>query len=169
MDKQDKRSPLRRKLDNFWSGLFLTPEGKPKSAMLLYSFCLCLLFFAVYLTLYLVFIDIIEGWLGGAPRLNQIVQAIVPALLGTVVCCALSFIPMDKRLVPVAYLWLVLFAVAVLIAMAIMLAGDGESFKIFFALFAQTALPSLVFGVLLSELLYWRKRKKERDEEIKES
>ncbi len=41
---------LRDKLDRFWRILFLNEHGRPKSAMFLYSFCLSLLFFAVYAT-----------------------------------------------------------------------------------------------------------------------
>ena len=50
-----KRSKFDRKLDGFFRGLFFEENGKPKSASLLYSFLMAILFILVYGACYLLF------------------------------------------------------------------------------------------------------------------
>lgn len=159
----DTRTPLRRKIDHFWATLFLTPEGRPKSAMLLYAFCLCLVFILAYIAAYFVLVDVIEAWLGQtSPQWNKLLQWLVPGLLVTGVCSLLMLTPMDRRTVPVAYLWMAVLAAAAVVTMAILLSGDGgESFRIFWAIFAQLVLPGLLSGLIVTQTVFWVRKRKE--------
>lgn len=142
-------------MDRFWAKLFLTPGGKPKSALLLYSFCLSLLLFAVYCLSYYYLIDWIEYAIASsAPVIvTTLVQSIVPGLLGTLVCCLAWFIPVgDKRLLPYAYQWLCAYALFALIAMLALL--DWEEYRIFLYFFLTLVPVGLISGVFASQLLY---------------
>jgi hypothetical protein len=142
---------LRDKLDHFWRILFLNEQGRPKSAMFLYSFCLCLLFFAVYATAFFFLIDVLENaFATSSVLLRNILQSVLPGLLGSLVCCALFYAFPDKRLVPVAYLWLAAFALAALITMALL--TEKEEFRIFLYFFAMLVPSGLISGGLISFL-----------------
>lgn len=158
----DTSGTFRQKMDRFWTALFLTEDGRPKSALLLYSFCLCLLFFAVYAVLYWFLIDLLESLLAAWPvPLRNLFEGVLPGLAGTLVCCPLFFVFKNRRLVPAAYLWLALFAVASLITMLFL--TSGEEFRIFLYFFAMLVPSGLVSGCLVSCLLLRRyNRKKER-------
>ncbi len=150
---------LRDKLDRFWRILFLNEHGRPKSAMFLYSFCLSLLFFAVYATSYFFLIDVLESaFATSSVLMRNILQAVLPGLLGTVVCCALFYVFPDKRLVPVAYLWLAAFALAALLTMAFL--TEKEEFRIFLYFYAMLIPAGLLSGGLISFLQLRRYRQK---------
>jgi hypothetical protein len=150
---------LRDKLDRFWRILFLNEQGRPKSAMFLYSFCLSLLFFAIYAASYFFLIDVLESaFAASSVLMRNILQAVLPGLAGTLVCCALFYVFPDKRLVPVAYLWLAAFALAALITMACI--TEREEFRIFLYFFAMLIPAGLLSGGLISFLQFRRYRQK---------
>jgi hypothetical protein len=151
-------SKFRQKMDHFWRVLFLDEHGRPKSAMFMYSFCLSLLFFAFYAMSYGFLIDILEQALPNASVLmKNIAQSVLPGLAGSIVCCALFFVFPDRRLVPVAYLWLAAYAVIALITMAL-LTGKDE-FRIFLYFFAMIVPVGLISGGITSFLLFRRYNK----------
>lgn len=148
-------SKFRRKLDQFWRVLFLDEHGRPKSAAFLYSFCLSLLFFALYALSYGFLIDAIERAMPNASVLaRNIAQSVLPGLAASIVCCALFFVFPDRRLVPMAYLWLAAYAAAALITMAF-LAGKDE-YSIFLYFFAMLVPVGLISGGGTSLLLFRR-------------
>ena len=150
---------FRNKLDHFWRVLFLNEQGRPKSAMFLYSFCLSLLFFAIYTAAYFFLIDVLESAFAASSVLvRNLFQSVLPGLLGTVVCCALFYVFPDKRLVPVSYLWLAALALAALLTMAFI--TEKEEFRIFLYFFAMLVPSGLVSGGLISFLQFRRYRQK---------
>lgn len=150
---KSESSNLRTKLDRFWAALFLTPEGKPKSAVFLYSFCLSILFAAVYGILYFFLIDVLESAFAGSSTLvRNIFESVVPGLAGTAVCCPLWYVIKNRRIVPAAYLWLAVFAVAVLIAAALL--TNGETFRIFLYFYLMLVPTGLVSGSVLTLLMF---------------
>lgn len=163
MEKKTEPSGLRKKLDRFWSVLFLTPEGKPKSTTLLYSFCLNLLFTGVNIAAYLLLIDPIHNWLVLYPVWDMVAECLIPGLLATGLCSLLLLTRMDKRLVPIAYLWMLLFALASMIAMALLL-NNAEAFSNFFKVFAQFVFPALISGLIISQLVFWRRKRRESED-----
>lgn len=160
MAKDTQPSKFQRKIDHFLAGLFLTPEGKLKSALLLYSFCLSLLFTVVYIASYFFLIDVLEHALAAAPvAARNIAQALIPGLLGTLICCAAWFLPGDKRLLPYTYYWQCAYALFALIVMALMV--DAQEYSIFLYFFMTLALTGLISGVLVSQLLYRGRMRKQ--------
>ena len=156
-------SKFRQKQDQFWRVLFLDEHGRPKSAMFLYSFCLSLLFFAFYALSYSFLIDILERAMPNASVLmKNIAQSVLPGFAGSVVCCALFFVFPDRRLVPVAYLWLAVYAVIALITMAFLTAP--EEFRIFLYFFAMIVPVGLISGGITSLLLFLRHNKQKMKE-----
>jgi len=154
---------IRQKLDRFWSVLFLTEEGRPKSAAFLYSFCLSLLFFAVYAVSYGFLIDLLEKLLvNDSVLLRNIAQCVLPGLAGTIVCCAMFFLFKDRRLVPMAYLWLVFYAIFAFVTMFLLTAK--EEFRIFLYFFAMLVPVGLISGGVLSFLLFrWYRAREARE------
>ena len=153
-------TPLRKKIDRFWQVLFLDEHGRPKSAMFLYSFCLSLLFFVIYALSYGFLIDVIESSMPNASVLvKNIAQSVLPGLAGSIVCVALFFVFPDRRLVPVAYIWLFVYALIALITMAFLTAKD--EFLIFLYFFAMLVPTGLISGGVASLLLFLRSRGKQ--------
>lgn len=154
-----KDETLRSKLDRFWSVLFLDENGRPKSAIFLYSFCLSLLFFVVYALSYGFLIDVIETALADQTVLvRNVFQSVLPGLAATVVCCAMFFLFPDKRLVPAAYLWLATYALAAVVTMLFI--TEKEEFRIFLYFFAMLVPVGLISGGAISALLFRRSLKR---------
>ena len=142
-------------MDRIWAGLFLTPGGKPKSTLLLYSFCLSFVLIGIYGLSYFYLIDWIEYTLAdlASVGMRNFLQTTVPGLMGTLLCCLAWFIPVkDKRLLPYAFLWICAYALLVLITMLILL--EREYYTTFIYFFASLVPVGLISGVLASQLLY---------------
>lgn len=153
-------SKFRQKLDQFWRVLFLDERGRPKSAQFLYSFCLSLLLFVVYALSYSFLIDILEKAMPSASVLaRNIAQSVLPGIAGSVVCCALFFVFSDRKLVPLAYLWLVSYALVALLVMAFLV--SREEYMIFLYFFAMLVPVGLITGGVTSLLLFRHDRAKQ--------
>lgn len=156
-------TPLRQKIDRIFRVLFLDEHGRPKSAIFLYSFCLSLLFFAIYTTSYTLLIDVLEKAMPSASvLLRNLAQSVLPGLAASIVCVAFFFVFPDKRLVPVTYLWLLAFALLALITMAFL--TSAEEYKIFLYFFAMLVPVGLLSGGVASLLLFRRYRLNEAKE-----
>lgn len=150
---------LRNKMDRFFRVLFFTEQGRPKSAMFLYSFCLSLLFFALYALSYGFLIDVLErAFTGESVLVRNILQSILPGLAATLVCCSMFFLFPDKRLVPVAYIWLAAYALAALIIMLAITSKD--EFRIFLFFFTLLVPFGLICGGTISFTLLRRDRRR---------
>ncbi|MCL2671407.1 MAG: hypothetical protein FWF10_05170 [Clostridiales bacterium] len=154
-------TPLRRKIDRFWAGLFLTPEGRPKSAKLLYAFCLSIVFVLIYGFCWWFLVgDPLEQALSGMPAFVQkLVPAILPGLAGSIPCCAFWFVLKDKSYLPFIYGWLAVFALAVLLTLLSLM--ERELLGMMLLLYAQVVLPGLLIGSAFSWGMYvrWRRRR----------
>lgn len=166
-NKNAPPSRFQRWIDRTLTAIFFTPEGKPKSALLLYSFCLSLVFFVVYGVAYFFLIDVLENALAATASvtLRNIAQSIVPGLAGTVVCCLAWFIPGDKRLLPYTFLWLCAYAIILLVTMIFLL--DTDQYAFFFAFFLRLVPVGVVSGTLASQILYRRWLRKRPPNAIK--
>ena len=52
--------------DRFWGAFLFTKDGKVKSTLLLYSFCLSVVFAVVYVAAYVIFVNLLHPMLEGA-------------------------------------------------------------------------------------------------------
>lgn len=151
---------MRRKMDKFWTALFLTPEGRPKSAKLLYSFCLSIVFMVVYGLCYWFLTDPLEHALASAsPLIRNLFEAIVPGLVGSAICCSLYCICKDKSYMPFIYTWLLLFALAALVTL--LSVTEGEYVSMLLRVYALIVPTGLISGSVFSWGMYvrWRRKK----------
>lgn len=145
--------------DSFWGAFQMTENGKVKSTLLLYSFCLCWVLLLLYGGCFALFSPWLDRLLQGAPvGLINLVEALVPAAAGTAVAFLVWLLPGDKRLLPAAYIWLALLALACLVTLLIM---SWENAWLTLQFFGMFALAPLVLGLgasFLAYYLYWKKR-----------
>lgn len=155
--RQEERNRVwKERGDRFWGAFLFTKDGKVKSTLLLYSFCLCVVFAAVYAAAYVFFVNLLHPMLEGASTTwINFVEAAVPTLVGTAVCALAWFLP-EKRLLPAAYLWLAALAIACLVAMLIILGGDTQAQMLFLQFFGLFVPAPILLGGGLSLWLYRR-------------
>ena len=146
-----------RAADSFWSAFQMMENGRGKSTLMLYSFCLCWVFAAVYGAAIALLIGPLHMLMAGSPVfLENLVTALVPAVLGTAVCCLTWLLPGDKRKLPAAYLWLTLLMLACLIALLILLKGEQGAQILALQFFGMFVLVPLIMGDGMSILLFYR-------------
>lgn len=146
--------------DSFWGAFQMTENGKVKSTLLLYSFCLSWVLLAVYGGCFALFNPRLDGALQGLPvGLITVIEALVPAAAGTAAGFLAWLLPGDKRLLPAAYIWLTLLMLACLIALMIMMGWDSAGLILqFFGMFVLAPLALGLGASLLAYYQYWKKR-----------
>ena len=95
--------------DKFWGAFQMTENGRVKSTILLYSFCLCWVLLAVYGGCFALLNPWLDGLLSGSALhvwLISLVEALAPAAAGTAAASLVWLLPGDKRLLPAGHLWL---------------------------------------------------------------
>ena len=146
-----------RAADSFWSAFQMMENGRVKSTLMLYSFCLCWVFAAVYGGAIALLIGPLHTLMNGAPvSLENLVTALVPAVLGTAVCGLTWLLPGDKRKLPAAYLWLTLLMLACLIALLVLMGGEQGAQILALQFFGMFVLVPLILGDGMSILLFYR-------------
>ena len=146
-----------RAADSFWSAFQMMENGRVKSTLMLYSFCLCWVFAAVYGAAIALLIGPLHMLMAGSPVfLENLVTALVPAVLGTAVCCLTWLLPGDKRKLPAAYLWLTLLMLACLIALLVLMGGEQGAQILALQFFGMFVLVPLILGDGMSILLFYR-------------
>ena len=151
---------FRKKVDRLWATLFLTQEGKPKSAKLLYTFCLSLVFLLVYGLCYWFLIDILEQTFAAASTfIRNLLEAVLPGLAGSILCGTFFFVFKDKSYLPVIYTWILVFALAVLVSL--LLLTDRGSLGMMLGVYSSIVLTGLVSGSVFSWYMYirWKRRR----------
>lgn len=138
----------------FWDAFRFTKNGKVKSTLIIYSFSLSFLFIAIYVAAYWLLIDVLEfglkDYLSTQPLI--LVESFVPALLGSLVCCAFHFLFTDKKMVLFTYGWIILFAIV--IAAAAGAVFTSQEMGILWVLALRFAVPPIGVGVILAAALY---------------
>ena len=158
-----KRSKFERKLDGFFRGLFFEENGKPKSASLLYSFLMAILFILVYGACYLLLLGPLEKAFSGASvMIRNLVEYVAPALAGSALCLLFTLLPGEKKgLVAGAYLWMgALLAAVMLFELLLIDWSDARTeYGLFMAIVNLPGIASVLTGGIPALLLYRRERK----------
>lgn len=145
--RAEREKEQARRVESFWDAFRLTENGHVKSTLLLNSFCLSILFLAVYGAAFFLLTDPIHAWLALAPRgMENLANALLPALAGTAVC-ALSHCICRPQTVLAAYFWLLLLALASLVTMLLLLRGEGGASLLFLQLFGMMVPAPLLLGI----------------------
>lgn len=149
------------KADKFWNIFLFTKNGKIKSTLIVNSFSLSILFLAIYALSYLMLIDPLESMLAArfGVAFTSFAESAVPALLGSMLCCSLFFVFKDKRLVPGAYVWLLLFSLFVLVFLLITLQSGDRG--VFLSLYGMIVPAPIILGGGFSAYLYVKRKKEE--------
>ena len=168
-EREQRRASRKKKWaereKGFWKAFLFTENGKPKSGLMIYTFCLSFVLLGIYFAAFFLALEYLTGPTAALPVfLGNLIQSLVASALGLLLSFLLHKLLPDKRLVFGSYLWLVLYAAASLITLLIMLRGTGAASAMltFFGWFV--AIP-LVLGTAVSYLLYRRDYSPPRVEE----
>ena len=145
--------------DKFWGAFQMTENGRVKSTILLYSFCLCWVLLAVYGGCFALLNPWLDGLLSGSALpvwLISLVEALAPAAAGTAAASLVWLLPGDKRLLPAGYLWLTLLMLACVIALLALLNGERGAQILALRFFGMFVLIPLIMGDGMSILLFYR-------------
>ena len=162
-----KESKFQQKLDGFLRTLFFEESGKPKSADLLYSFLLAILFILIYLMAYTLLLGPIEKLLSETPvTVRNIAEYILPAAAGSVLCLLIRhFLKEQGKLALAAYLWMTVLLIAVMLfALVLIDWSDAKTeYGLFMALIGFPLIASILTGGIPALLLH-RRRLREKAE-----
>ena len=126
LQRAEREKARAQRADSFWNAFQLTENGHVKSTLLLNSFCLSIVFLAVYFAAFYLLADPIHALLSPAPlAVENLASALLPAAAGTAVC-GLTHLLCRPQTVLASYLWLLALAAAILIVMLLMLHGGAE-------------------------------------------
>ena len=159
--KRSKKSKARKeklqKLEkSFWRSFLLTEDGKPKSGMLIYTFCLSFVFFGIYILAFWMVIEELSDPLASLPPvLGNLIQSVLVGVAASALSGLMHILLPDKRLAFGTHLWLALYVVASVITLAILL-KEAELIGAMLMFALWFAVIPLTMGLTVTYLLYRR-------------
>lgn len=147
VDYQQDNTPERPPKRHFWQNFLTEDSGEIRKILTMSSFALSFLLLIIHFTAYILLMPLLEKIFGGGPRLiATLAEAVIPALIavGAVMLCWPLF--KDKRVLPAAYIWLLIFALVIFIGVVIKLRNDPEARSMFVYVFSWDVIPSLLIG-----------------------
>ncbi|MBQ6342152.1 MAG: hypothetical protein IJI41_03400 [Anaerolineaceae bacterium] len=143
-----------------------TKDGKMKSGTFAYSITYAALILVVYGAAYYFMIDVLAPLTKDlAPWLSNLIGAIVPALVGALICLIPIELISNKKPFFLGYVWIAIFALVFLIAMIILLKDDRDALSIFLHLFVIMVPAPLLIGGGSALYLWKRSERIERTSE----
>lgn len=163
LEREERARGRAEQTESFWQAFRLTENGKVKSTLLLNSFCLSVVFLGIYAAAFIFLVEPIHALIsGGPPAVVNLVEAVVPALVGSVLCCLTWPLFREKRMLPATYLWLALLSLACLVTMMCMLWGERQALGLFLQFFLLLVPAPVLLGLGMSGFLYYRHWKRRR-------
>ena len=161
--KEKRKNKWEERSKKFWKTFLFTEDGKPKSGFFIYTFCLSFLMLVIYLVAF----NYATEWLTPvfAPLpvpLSNLLISLASGCCGIAVSIGLHYLLADKRLMFGTHLWLALYAVASLIAMAFLLKGTG-AYGVFLVFFGWFVVIPVTLGTLTGWLLMKRDYKPKQE------
>ena len=159
--KRSKKSKARKeklqKLEkSFWRSFLLTEDGKPKSGLLIYTFCLSFVFFGIYILAFWMVIEELSDPLASLPPvLGNLIQSVLVGVAASALSGLMHILLPDKRLAFGTHLWLALYVVASVITLAILL-KEAELIGAMLMFALWFAVIPLAMGLTVTYLLYRR-------------
>ena len=151
MNRKDGKKEKREFKDLFR----FTKDGKMKSGTVAYSVSFAALFLIVYGAAYYFLIDVLAPMTDGLPIwLSDLIGAIVPALIGTLICLLPVCLLSERKYAFFAYIWIGGFALLFLIAMVIQLKDEPDALSIFIRLFLIMVPAPLIIGGGMAWYMY---------------
>ena len=154
--KKERKEKWAKREKSFWKAFLFTEDGKPKSGLMVYTFCLSIVFVLLYIGAF----NLIINWLSPVTAewpvfAGNLVQSLAAGVVGVLAALILHRIFSEKRLMLGTYLWLVGYILLVSVSMIFML-GDWEAFVAFLHFFAWFAAIPVALGLIVSYFLYRR-------------
>lgn len=154
--KKERKEKWAKREKSFWKAFLFTEDGKPKSGLMVYTFCLSIVFVLLYIGAF----NLIINWLSPVTAewpvfAGNLVQSLAAGVVGVLAALILHRIFSEKRLMLGTYLWLAGYILLVSVAMIFML-GDWEAFVAFLHFFAWFAAIPVALGLIVSYFLYRR-------------
>ena len=159
--KRSKKSKARKeklqKLEkSFWRSFLLTEDGKPKSGLLIYTFCLSFVFLGIYILAFWMVIEELSDPLASLPPvLGNLIQSVLVGVAASALSGLMHIHLPDKRLAFGTHLWLALYVVASVITLAILL-KEAELIGAMLMFALWFAVIPLAMGLTVTYLLYRR-------------
>jgi len=150
----------------FLSAFSYTENGKPKSTLFLYTFCLSFVYIAVYVLALWAMIELLSKQLQSAgvdTALNNTIVSVAAGILASILCNIPHFLFKDKRMSFATYAWLAFYVVAAVIAMMII----QPSLSLLLILCWFAVIP-VTIGFIIALLLFRKDYKPEVQQEKKE-
>ena len=152
-DQQQEKPPKRK----FWQNLLIMDSGDLKKLLSLSSLMLSFVILLVYAACYVLLMPLLDRILPHQPvLLTNLLEAVIPALVGTGAVMLTWPLFRDKLVLPAAYLWLTFFFLLIFAGVLIRLRDDPEAAKAFVSIALWEGLPSLITGNFAA----WRKYRK---------
>ena len=158
VEKERRRKARKEKWQkaekSFWKSFLMTEDGKPKSGLLIYTFCLSFVFLGLYIIAFWFAIEELTQPLSALPPvLGNLIQSLTVGAVGAGLSALLHILLPDKRLAFGTHLWLAVYVIASIITLAILLeVWDTIAVMLVFA-FWFAVIP-LAIGLTVTYLLY---------------
>ena len=156
-EKSKARKEKLQKLEkSFWRSFLLTEDGKPKSGLLIYTFCLSFVFLGIYILAFWMVIEELSDPLASLPPvLGNLIQSVLVGVAASALSGLMHILLPDKRLAFGTHLWLALYVVASVITLAILL-KEAELIGAMLMFALWFAVIPLAMGLTVTYLLYRR-------------
>ena len=156
-EKNKARKEKLQKLEkSFWRSFLLTEDGKPKSGLLIYTFCLSFVFLGIYIVAFWMVIEELSDPLASLPPvLGNLIQSVLVGVAASTRSALMHILLPDKRLAFGTHLWLALYVVASVITLAILL-KEAELIGAMLMFALWFAVIPLAMGLTVTYLLYRR-------------
>ena len=154
--KKERREKWAGREKSFWKAFLFTEDGKPKSGLMVYTFCLSLVFVLLYIAAFCIAIDWLTPVTADWPVFaGNLAQSLAVSAAGALLSLVLHKLFSDKRLMLGCYLWLAAYGALVCVSMLFLL-GDREAFAAFLHFFFWFILIPVGVGLAAAYLLYRR-------------
>ena len=151
-----RKEKLQKMEKSFWRSFLLTEDGKPKSGLLIYTFCLSFVFLGIYILAFWMVIEELSDPLASLPPvLGNLIQSVLVGVAASALSGLMHILLPDKRLAFGTHLWLALYVVASVITLAILL-KEAELIGAMLMFALWFAVIPLAMGLTVTYLLYRR-------------
>lgn len=155
--KKARKEKWKKREDSFWKAFLFTEDGKPKSGLLTYTFCLSVVYIALYIGGFYLTIEFLTQPLSGlSATAGNLIQSLLVGLAGVAVSLVIHRAFADKRLAFCTHLWLTAYIIFCVIALAVILRENAEAISAMLRFALWFAVIPVTMGLVVTWLLYRR-------------
>ena len=154
--KKARKEKWAKREKSFWKAFLFTEDGKPKSGLMTYTFCLSLVYVVLYIAAFNFAIEWLTPVTAAWPVLaGNLAQSLAVGAAAALISFVLHRLFSDKRIMFGCHLWLAGYGVLVCVSMLVIL-RDQEAFGAFLHFFLWFMLVPVLLGLVITFLLYRR-------------